>query len=313
MAKKELAGAIFAGGPAPAPPRRFGYGTAGFRAKAETLDVVMYRVGALAAMRAAHTGKVVGVMVTASHNEGCDNGSKIVDPDGGMLASDWEKIANDLANAGDLASVEAVLAQISPPPTGGAGLVVIGRDTRISSPHLAALVASGVAAAGGKVHELGIVTTPLVHWAVLRANQQSPAAVPPLSGYFQEHVAALQTLLKAGDGQPMSVCVDCANGVGAKSLYDMQAALEASNIPIRLSAFNTGGLEPGAAAPDPEFLNAGCGAEFVQKTKALPRNYDAALAGVVHAPCAFSPSNPAPVYHHPTSTCRLPEDPGAMT
>ena len=279
MAGQRLAAAIFTGGPAPAPPKPFSYGTAGFRAKAETMEVVMYRVGALAALRAAHTGKMVGVMVTASHNEGCDNGSKIVDPDGGMLAADWEKIANDLANAGDLAAVEAVLSQISPLPSGGPAAVVLGRDTRVSSAHLASLVASGVSVAGGTVHELGIVTTPLVHWAVLRANQQSPALVPPLSGYFQEHVIALQTLLAAGNSKPISICVDCANGVGAKSLFDMQAALQASNVAVNLSAFNTGGLEPGAAAPDPEFLNAGCGAEFVQKSKAVPRNYEAVLAG----------------------------------
>jgi len=272
-----LAAAIFEGGPAPAPPRKFAYGTAGFRAKADTLDVVMYRVGALAALRAAHTGKIVGVMVTASHNEGADNGSKIVDPDGGMLAAAWEEMATALANAGDAAAVEALLVQIAPPP-GGSGLVVVGRDTRVSSPHLAALVASGVAAAGGAVHDLGVVTTPQVHWAVLRANQASPPAVPALSGYFQEHVAALLTLLP--DCKPIDIVVDCANGCGAKSVFDMQAALAASTLPITLHAFNTGGLGQGDAAPDPAFLNAGCGAEFVQKSKALPRAYEETLAAM---------------------------------
>jgi hypothetical protein len=63
-----LAKAIFEGGPSPAPPKKFGYGTAGFRDKAELLDVVMFRVGVLAALRARHTGKIVGVIVTASHN-----------------------------------------------------------------------------------------------------------------------------------------------------------------------------------------------------------------------------------------------------
>ena len=117
MAAK-LAKAIFEGGPAVAPRTPFAYGTAGFRAKAETMDVVMYRVGALAALRAAHTGKIVGIMVTASHNEGADNGSKIVDSDGGMLVANWEKIATQLANAGDVAagmcldSVQVVLESV---------------------------------------------------------------------------------------------------------------------------------------------------------------------------------------------------------
>eukprot|EP00802_Teleaulax_amphioxeia_P013720 Tamp_13774.p1 GENE.Tamp_13774~~Tamp_13774.p1 ORF type:complete len:549 (+),score=148.10 Tamp_13774:227-1648(+) len=194
-----------------------------------------------------------------------------------MLAAAWEEMATALANAGDAAAVEALLVQIAPPP-GGSGLVVVGRDTRVSSPHLAALVASGVAAAGGAVHDLGVVTTPQVHWAVLRANQASPPAVPALSGYFQEHVAALLTLLP--DCKPIDIVVDCANGCGAKSVFDMQAALAASTLPITLHAFNTGGLGQGDAAPDPAFLNAGCGAEFVQKSKALPRAYEETLAAM---------------------------------
>ncbi len=63
-----LAKAIFEGGPSPEPQKKFGYGTVGFRDKAELLDVVMFRVGVLVALRARHTGKIVGVMVTASHN-----------------------------------------------------------------------------------------------------------------------------------------------------------------------------------------------------------------------------------------------------
>ena len=31
-------------------------------------------------------------MVTASHNPEIDNGIKIVDPDGGMMSLDWEKV-----------------------------------------------------------------------------------------------------------------------------------------------------------------------------------------------------------------------------
>ena len=32
-------------------------------------------------------------MVTASHNPEIDNGIKIVDPDGGMMSMDWEKVS----------------------------------------------------------------------------------------------------------------------------------------------------------------------------------------------------------------------------
>lgn len=44
------------------------YGTAGFRAKAEQLDHVMYRMGLLSVLRSKKTASTIGVMVTASHN-----------------------------------------------------------------------------------------------------------------------------------------------------------------------------------------------------------------------------------------------------
>ncbi len=68
------------------------YGTAGFRARHDVLDEVCVKMGMLSALRALHTGAVVGVMVTASHNPIEDNGMKMIDPDGGMLAPAWERV-----------------------------------------------------------------------------------------------------------------------------------------------------------------------------------------------------------------------------
>ena len=71
---------------------RLSYGTAGFRTVATALDAAMFRVGMLAALRSQQTGQATGVMITASHNTIEDNGVKIVDGDGGMLARSWEKV-----------------------------------------------------------------------------------------------------------------------------------------------------------------------------------------------------------------------------
>uniref|UniRef100_A0A1I7XII9 PGM_PMM_I domain-containing protein n=1 Tax=Heterorhabditis bacteriophora TaxID=37862 RepID=A0A1I7XII9_HETBA len=69
---------------------KFTYGTAGFRQKAQYLSFIVFRMGYLAGLRARELNKSVGVMITASHNPALDNGVKIVDPMGEMLAADWE-------------------------------------------------------------------------------------------------------------------------------------------------------------------------------------------------------------------------------
>ena len=67
------------------------YGTAGFRATADMLPSTLFRCGLLMAARsAALGGACVGVCVTASHNPPADNGVKLVDPSGHMLAAEWE-------------------------------------------------------------------------------------------------------------------------------------------------------------------------------------------------------------------------------
>lgn len=80
---------------------KFSYGTSGFRANASLLESTVFRVGILAALRSIQTGSVIGLMITASHNEVSDNGVKLADPSGGMLTQLWEPFADTLANAPD--------------------------------------------------------------------------------------------------------------------------------------------------------------------------------------------------------------------
>ncbi|PFH36608.1 phosphoacetylglucosamine mutase [Besnoitia besnoiti] len=110
-----------------APDRKFNYGTAGFRAKADLLPSVVHRCGLLAALfavyqqdkkerearaqagaknreakaeRYAHSTAVyVGCMITASHNPEEDNGVKLVGVDGCLLSPVWERYAESLINS----------------------------------------------------------------------------------------------------------------------------------------------------------------------------------------------------------------------
>jgi hypothetical protein len=83
---------------------KLAYGTAGFRARADVLDAVFLRMGMLAALRSAQTKTAVGVVVTASHNPIEDNGVKMIDADGGMLAQSWEKVRGGARTVGDAGS-----------------------------------------------------------------------------------------------------------------------------------------------------------------------------------------------------------------
>ena len=80
---------------APAPPVKLSYGTAGFRARDEVLDGAFVRCGLLAALRSSSFASTpyIGVMITASHNQIEDNGVKMVDPLGEMLAPEWESVS----------------------------------------------------------------------------------------------------------------------------------------------------------------------------------------------------------------------------
>ncbi|KAL5724276.1 phosphoacetylglucosamine mutase [Ranunculus cassubicifolius] len=83
------------------PPQgvKLSYGTAGFRADASILSSTVFRFGILAALRSIQTQSVIGLMITALHNQLSDNGIKIADSSGGMLTQDWEPFADQIANA----------------------------------------------------------------------------------------------------------------------------------------------------------------------------------------------------------------------
>lgn len=229
--------------------KTFRYGTAGFRTAGADLHSTMFRMGVLAALRSvSNSSAAVGAMVTASHNAAPDNGIKLCEPDGGMLAKEWEGYATLLANADDLGAALTTVLDVVPPGA-NKGLVVVGRDTRESSPELAAALKAGAEAAGAKVKDVGVVTTPMLHWLVRH--------YPKSTGDYFATLAKAYTDVTAGTAAKFggALVIDGANGVGAPNLAKIGEALGA---PWSFQFAGDGAL------------NHECGAEYVQKGRRPP-------------------------------------------
>ncbi|XP_032679390.1 phosphoacetylglucosamine mutase [Odontomachus brunneus] len=246
------------------PKSKVEYGTAGFRTNADLLDHVMYKMGLLAVLRSKLKKAAIGLMITASHNPEPDNGIKLVDPAGEMLETSWETIATDLANA-EYSSLKEKLKHIcanenidlSVPAT-----VIIGRDTRKTSLKLLELASRGVEALNGTVINLGLVTTPQLHYTVVCTNTNGAYGEPTLQGYYLK----LATMFKNVRGVERNnknytnvIRLDAANGVGAIAAKEFQKHLEGS---LDIAIFNDGS----------EQLNHKCGADYVKVQQVMPMN-----------------------------------------
>ncbi|KAI7835556.1 hypothetical protein COHA_010550 [Chlorella ohadii] len=227
----------------------------------------MFRCGILMAARALQTRQITGICITASHNPAPDNGVKLVEPTGEMLCQEWEAYANELANAGSDAELAAAVQGLlgregiaAPAP----GTVLIAHDTRPSGPALAAAAAAGVRCLGLEPEMCGLLTTPQLHWMVMRRNRGEPAGeadyYAALAGAYAQLVAGTQPL-----GQ--TLYVDCANGVGAPKLAALAGQLAPAGLTLELR--NTGD----------GVLNGGCGSDFLQKDRQLPSQFEGVAAG----------------------------------
>ncbi|KAK4049571.1 hypothetical protein OIV83_004069 [Microbotryomycetes sp. JL201] len=256
----------------PRPDVTFAYGTAGFRMSADVLDSVMYRVGLLASLRSKKLGgKVVGVMVTASHNPERDNGVKLVDPRGEMLNASWEALATKLANAPSDEHLVTALNEIVANESinlDTQARVVFGHDTRPSCPSLVRALKDGLdSIATTEPIAAGLVTTPQLHYLVRCLNTQSTNEAygePTEHGYYSK-LAQAYTKLATGRELLPALTVDCANGVGAPKLKEFAKVISHDVFPVIIVRDATTTL--GA-------LNCQCGADFVKTQQKAPVGLD---------------------------------------
>lgn len=212
-------------------------------------------------------------MITASHNPEADNGVKLVEPNGEMLQPDWEVHATHLAQAATEDDLVALVSSLAAAATSGrasmngiddtasaaAGRptpkVLIGRDTRPSGEGLAAACRAGVQAVGVHVLDVGVVTTPELHFCVQSYNQYHAVEE---AAYFTNLLESYRSLTAGTASQQQAVHVDCANGVGALKLVQMVPQLQ--QLGLDLVLYNCGNGR----------LNHLCGADYVQKEQTFP-------------------------------------------
>ncbi|XP_072964041.1 phosphoacetylglucosamine mutase isoform X2 [Typha angustifolia] len=247
---------------------RFSYGTAGFRCNGSILSSTVFRAGIIAALRSLKTGSVVGLMITASHNPVADNGVKIADPDGGMMTQSWEPFADALANAPDPQHLLQLVLQFAMDeniPLGGvhSAEVLLGRDTRPTGEFLLEAAKQGVNAMIGAIPiDMGILTTPQLHWMVRSRNKGIKATETDYFKQLSESFRCLMDLVPketVKDRADTKVVVDGANGVGGAKLEELKEMLTGLEIHVRNSGKEGEGI-----------LNEGCGADYVQKEKVVP-------------------------------------------
>ena len=197
-------------------------------------------------------------MITASHNPYEDNGVKLVDPMVSQLISPsqakansilgrhagglcnyltcglsdtiqqaWEGYATTLANSTASQIGESyekiVNEELTDDQKDRPAKVVFARDTRESGPALVKAVKASLDILGVEYTDLGILTTPQLHYIVRCINTKGTPyefGEPTEQAYYEKMAKAFKTLMH-GRTIKGPITVDCANGVGGPKLKEL--------------------------------------------------------------------------------------------
>ncbi|KAL7149957.1 hypothetical protein ABFS83_05G077000 [Erythranthe nasuta] len=153
---------------------------------------------------------------------------------------------------------------------GPAAQVLLGRDTRPSGASLVEAAKQGITCiTGATATDMGILTTPQLHWMVRAKNKGVEASE---HHYYDQIVTSFSYLMDNIPRENSSkdvndkLIVDGADGVGGEKLEKLKSSLKYLTIDVR--NYGDG------------VLNEGVGADYVQKEKVVPRGFGPSDAGI---------------------------------
>lgn len=187
-----------------------------------------------------------------------------------MLTQAWEPFADALANAADSDSLLQLIIEFAKKESividgNCRAEVLLGRDTRPSGESLLEAAKQGInSIVGSAAIDMGILTTPQLHWMVRARNKGVKASE---RDYFEQLSSSFRCLMTLVPGEckvkgtDNKLVVDGANGVGGGKLECLMNMLDGLVIEVRNDG-KGGGI-----------LNEGVGADYVQKEKVVPQEF----------------------------------------
>ena len=108
----------------------------------------------------------------------------------------WEGYATRLTNSSDLDAETAEICKETNICSGSYGLVVLGRDTRPTSEYLSFAATEGVIRARGRALNLGVATTPQLHFLTCQLNMGVPVEKISMDLYYSHFSDAFLEITK---------------------------------------------------------------------------------------------------------------------
>lgn len=161
--------------------------------------------------------------------------------------------------------------------------ILVGRDTRPSGITLSQAVIEGALLLGARIQDYGQVTTPQLHFLVVR-HAMFPNSEPHSINDYYKWLSApwiqwMMSISTKSENPHNRLIIDAANGIGAVALKDLISNIEASG---SIESLNTTFLHMQIINDGDGKLNYRCGADYVKSTL-LPPTHVHLLSNIRYA------------------------------